>query len=192
MNKEQRQITYFMEKGKHNTKEALEIAKNRALELGIKHITIATSHAFTPLMAAEVFKDTGIELVAVGLSASYRELGWDMTEEETAKVIKSGVKVCKNMHAFLGGVEEAFLGPNTIQNIVGQALAIISQGMKVAVETSIMAAEAGLIPVDKEIIAMAGTDGGADTVIVMRPNYARKYTQIQVLEILCKPRTPFV
>lgn len=192
MKSENRQITYFYEKGRHNTRETLELSKSRAIELGIKYITIATSHAFTPLMAAEIFKGTNIELVAVGLSSSYREKAWDLTDIETDKIIKSGIKVCKGMHAFLGGVEEAFVGRRTIQNIVGMVLCIISQGTKVCIETSIMAAEAGLIPVDNEIIAIAGTDGGADTALVIKPNYARKFNKIQILEILCKPRTPFV
>jgi hypothetical protein len=189
---DRRSITYFYEKGKHNTLETLEIVKKRAHELAIKHVTIATSHAFTPVLAADVFKDSNVELVAVGLSASYREKGWDLTEEETEKIISCGIRVCKNMHVFSGGLEEAFLGGMAIQNIVGSALSIFSQGMKVCVETSIMAAESGLIPIDNEIIAVAGTDGGADTAIVLRPNYARKFKKIQVLEILCKPRTPFL
>ncbi len=192
MDKDQRMITYFNRKGKHNTLDTLSIAKARALELGIKHMTIATSHAYTPRMAAEVLKGVDINIVAVGLSASFNEYGWDMSAEETQNVLDCGIKVCKAMHAFTGDVSEAFLGGNTVNKIVGDTLGIISQGTKVCVETAIMAAEAGLIPVDEEIIALAGTDGGADTALVMKANYARKFKQIQVLEILCKPRTPFV
>ena len=191
MNKMRQSITYYMEKGKHNTRDVLELSKARALELGIKHVVVATSHAFTPVMAAEVFEGTDIELIAVGLSASFREHAWDMTEEETAKVLACGVKVVKNMHAFSAGVEEAFYGGKALQHVVGDTLSIICQGMKVSVEVAIMAAEAGFIPVDKEIISISGTDGGADTSIVMLPNYARKFKKIEVLEILCKPRTPF-
>lgn len=47
-----------------------------------------------------------------------------------------------------------------------------SQGVKVAVEISIMAAEAGLIPIDREIVAVVGTGEGADTVVALTPSYA--------------------
>ncbi|MEM2970188.1 MAG: hypothetical protein QXR63_04550 [Candidatus Bathyarchaeia archaeon] len=60
--------------------------------------------------------------------------------------------------------------------------------MKVAVEIVLMAADAGLIPVDKEVIAIAGTGTGADTAIVVQPAYSRKFLDLKIKEIIAKPR----
>jgi hypothetical protein len=53
-----------------------------------------------------------------------------------------------------------------------------------------MAAEAGWVRAGQEIIALGGTDGGADTAVVLRPAYARKIKDLAVCELLCKPRLP--
>ena len=39
-----------------------------------------------------------------------------------------------------------------------------------------------------EIIAVAGTDQGADTAIVVRPAYSRQFKKLGILEVLAKPR----
>ena len=62
------------------------------------------------------------------------------------------------------------------------------QGMKVAVEVALMAADADLLDMSQEIIAIAGTGEGADTAIVLKPAYARKFKKIEIREILAKPR----
>ncbi|KYH36778.1 MAG: hypothetical protein AYL29_011490 [Candidatus Bathyarchaeota archaeon B24] len=51
-----------------------------------------------------------------------------------------------------------------------------------------MAADAGLIPVDREVIAIAGTEEGADTAIVVKPSYSRKFRSLKIREIICMPR----
>jgi hypothetical protein len=41
---------------------------------------------------------------------------------------------------------------------------------------------------DKEVIALAGSSEGADTAIVLVPEYAKKIKDLRIREILCKPR----
>ena len=60
--------------------------------------------------------------------------------------------------------------------------------MKVAVEVTVMAADAGLLDMTREVIAIAGTDEGADTALVLVPAYARKFKELEIREILAKPR----
>jgi hypothetical protein len=50
-----------------------------------------------------------------------------------------------------------------------------------------MAADAGLIPCE-DVIAVAGTGRGADTVALIRANSSNNFFQIKVREILAKPR----
>ena len=73
--------------------------------------------------------------------------------------------------------------------IIAQTLRIFGEGMKVAVETVIMAADSGLIPTDKDVISIAGTSRGADTAIVLRPANSTRMFDINVKEIIAKPRS---
>ena len=60
--------------------------------------------------------------------------------------------------------------------------------MKVAVEVALMAADAGLLDMSQEVISVAGTGEGADTAIVLKPAYARRFHEMHIKEILAKPR----
>jgi hypothetical protein len=51
-----------------------------------------------------------------------------------------------------------------------------------------MAADAGLVRTDEEVIAIAGTAKGADTAIVLNPVNSHQFFNMRVKEILCKPR----
>jgi hypothetical protein len=62
--------------------------------------------------------------------------------------------------------------------------------MKVAVECMLMAADAGLLDMDSEVIAVAGTGDGADTAIVCKPAYPRSFHELEIREVLAKPRIP--
>ena len=65
---------------------------------------------------------------------------------------------------------------------------LIGKGYKVAIEITLMAADAGLISPDEEVIAIAGTGRGADTAIVVKPAHAHDAFSLRVKEIICKPR----
>ncbi|MCM8900283.1 hypothetical protein KVG29_03465 [Caldicoprobacter algeriensis] len=181
-------VTYFEEPGRKNTLTTLEIAKKRALELGIKKVLVASSHGYTALEAAKVFEGTGIEVIAISISNSFQELGWSMTPEERSKLEKVGINVLTGLHGLADGVAEGFLGEHTPGSIIADTLRMFSQGTKVAVEISIMAVEAGLIQPGSEIISIAGTSEGCDTALVVRPSFARKIKDFRICEILCKPR----
>ena len=53
---------------------------------------------------------------------------------------------------------------------------------------ALMAADAGLVRTNEEIVAIAGTGRGADTAVVLRPANAQNFFDLRVLEIICKPR----
>ena len=59
--------------------------------------------------------------------------------------------------------------------------------MKVAVEITIMAAEAGLISTNRDVIAVAGSGEGADTAVVLKPAYAREFKKLKIRETIAKP-----
>jgi hypothetical protein len=63
-----------------------------------------------------------------------------------------------------------------------------SDGIKVAVEVSVMAADAGLIPTNREIAAVGGTRGGADSAIVLKAAHMNNFFDLEIREIIAKPR----
>jgi hypothetical protein len=50
-----------------------------------------------------------------------------------------------------------------------------------------MAADAGLIPVDRDIVAIAGTGKGADTALRIRPANSAKFFDLKIIEVIAKP-----
>ena len=181
-------VVYFEKRGPQNTETTLRLARGRAEELGLRHIVLASTHGNTALQAAEVFRDSGIQLIAVSISTAFEKEGWTMSTEERQRIEQAGVRVLTTIHGLADGVAEGLYGENTPGSVVAYTLRLFSQGMKVAVEVSIMALEAGLIPAGGEIIAVGGTDEGCDTAIVARPAHARRIKEYRICEILCKPR----
>ena len=184
-------ITYFEKGGSGNTAPTLEAARKRAQELGIKDIVVASTHGSTALKASKIFKDMSVNLVAVAICEGYREEGWTMTEGEKKRLRDNGVKVLTSIHALGDGVANAFtekFGGRSIEGVVQQTLYRFCQGMKVCVEIVVMAADAGLIAMDREVMAIGGTGEGADTCIVVKPSYARKFLDFEIREIVVKPR----
>ena len=75
-----------------------------------------------------------------------------------------------------------------VRKVVRETLYRFGQGMKVAVEVAIMAAEADLLDLAQEAIAVAGTGEGADTALVVQPACALHFKRFRIREILAKPR----
>jgi len=59
--------------------------------------------------------------------------------------------------------------------------------MKVAVEITVMAADAGLISSEEEVIAIGGTNRGADTAIVVKPAYSTNFFDLKIREVIAMP-----
>jgi hypothetical protein len=110
-----------------------------------------------------------------------------MTAAERQALEALGIPVLTGLHALGDDVSEQFT-EHSPARIVRETLYTFCQGMKVAVEVALMAAEAGLLSMDKEAIAVAGTGEGADTAIVLQPAYAHRFRDLRIREILAKPR----
>jgi len=182
-------ITYFKNAGKENTEAVLSIAKQRAEDLGIKTIVVATTGGDTAMKAVEVF--SGLKVIAVTHVTGFRGPNIQECTEENRRLIESkGGIVLTTDHAF-SGISRAMRNKfNTyvIGDIVANTLYIFGQGMKVACEIALMAADSGLVRTDEEVIAIAGTGRGADTAVVLNPVNTRNFFDLKVKEILCLPR----
>jgi hypothetical protein len=54
---------YFHHRGEINTSKALELARDRALELGVKKMVVASETGRSALKALKVLKGTDIQLI---------------------------------------------------------------------------------------------------------------------------------
>lgn len=180
-------ILYFDRPGKANTHETLASARARAEQLRISQVVVASTHGYTAQCAKDIFTGLDVEIIAVSINASFNENGWVMSDSERKALEKQGIRVLTSTHT-LGDDISAALSNASPNTIVRQTLYTFCQGMKVAVEITLMAADAGLLDISQEVIAIAGTDEGADTAIVLSPAYSRKFKQLRIHEILAKPR----
>jgi hypothetical protein len=182
-------ITYFNKPGVDNMEETLRIAKQRADELGIKTIVVASTIGNTGARAVEVFK--GMKVVVVSHSAGFHGPNTqELTEENRKKIEKGGGTIFTATHLF-SGVGAAMRKKFTtylLGDIVANTLRILGQGMKVVVEITVMAADAGLIRTDEDVITIAGTGRGADYAVVVKPVNSGDFFDLRIKEILCKPR----
>jgi hypothetical protein len=180
---------YFEKPGSKNTEETLKLAKERAEELGIKNIVVATTEGETGVKASEVFK--GYNLVVVTHVTGFRKPDAQELLQENLDIIeRNGAKILTATHAFgtLGRAVFKKFGAIQIDGIVANVLRTFGQGIKVACEISCMAADAGLIRTDEEAIAIGGTMGGADTAAVLKPRNTHAFFDLKINEIICKPR----
>ena len=180
-------IMYFDGPGDH-TAETLKAAKERAEELGIIDIVLASTEGTTALKALDVFN--GYNVVIVTHVTGYKEPGdQEVSEERIKKIRDAGGKILTATMVF-SGVNRAIRNKfDTVYpaEIIAQTLRLFSQGMKVVVEITAMAADAGLIPAKKDIVVIAGSHRGADTAVVIKPANSRNIFDMVVKEIICKP-----
>lgn len=184
-----RETFYFAHPGFENTDSTLDFAHRRSLDLDIKSVIVATTVGQTGVKAAELFK--GYTLIVVTHSTGFTKLNvQELSEENRQAILASGGKILTCQHAF-GGVGRAVrkkLGTYELEEIVAYTLRIFGEGTKVACEMVLMAADAGFIRTDEEVIAIAGTGRGADTALVIQPANAQTFFDLRVKEVICKPR----
>lgn len=182
-------IHYFENPGMENTDKVIELVKIRKEELGIKNIVIASASGISGVKLAEAIND--VRLVSVTHHAGFR--GGDeieVEEEYRKKLENNGVQIYAGSHALSGvgrGISNKFGGVTPVE-VVAETLRLFSQGVKVCVEISIMAADAGLIPTDSEVIVLGGTGKGIDTAVVLKPAHMGNFFDLRIHEIIAMPR----
>jgi hypothetical protein len=191
MKRVERRTVYFENPGEQNTESILELVKDHAQAEGIRDIVVASTTGETGVKASKLFK--GFNVIVVSHHVGFQEPGvWEMNENNRREILENGAKILTATHA-LSGVERAIrknFGTIMPLELIAHTLRLFGEGTKVCVEITIMAADAGLIPVDKDIIAVAGTGRGADTALVIRPATASNFFNLKIREIIAKPRNP--
>ena len=186
------EIIYFDRPGKRNTDGVIRAVRKRVEELGIGQVVVATNTGETALKVWEALQGTGVAVVAVG--EHYGFWGGDsqkLLPEKRQELEARGITVFFGAHALSGvgrSVTNKFGGISHVEIIAYTLRQFGSEGLKVAVEVAVMAADAGLIPTDREVIALGGTGAGSDTAVVLQAAHMNNFFDLEIREILAKPR----
>ena len=189
-------IIYFEEIKKENTAQTFKTALQRGNELGIKTFVVASTSGWTGVQAMKAFE--GMNLIVVSHCYGSREPDKWLFADENLKLLKDkDIPIVTAAHAF-GGITRAMNQMNiteapytyVIGDVVANTLRMLGQGMKVACEIACMAADAGLVRCNEDIVSMGGSGsvGGADVAVVLTPANSHRLFETRVKEILCKPR----
>ncbi len=179
---------YFDEPGAGNTTAALEAVRRRSSQLGIEKIIIPSYTGKSALAAARLIAPQQIVVVrtAYGFEKPNTQV---MKESVRRKLEEAGMTIVTGTHA-LGGVGRSVrrkLGSYQVDEIIAYTLRIFGQGTKVAVEAALMAADAGAVRTDEDVITTGGSSSGIDTALVVRPVNANSLLDMKIREIICKP-----
>ena len=179
----------MIDTSKMDTKKVLGIAKEYAEENGIHDIVVATTTGKTGVLASQVFRK-GFNLVAVTHSTGFKNKGeQELLEDNKQKMLKNNVHIFTGpmiFHSWNDYYRKKYqaITPTTI---IADTLRIFWQGIKVAVEIIVMATDAGLIT-HKSVIGIAGTEHGADTIILAESANSKRFFDMKIIDVIAKPR----
>lgn len=184
----------WKEKGVAMTSLTLEVAVKAALSRPVSHIVVATNTGKTAELLVSRLEaedpEHRVQVVAVTHVSGFVVPGEnELTPEARKRLIDRGCVVVTAAHA-LSGAERAlsrkFNGVYPLE-IMAQTLRLFGQGTKVALEISLMAMDAGVLPCQMPVIAIGGSGRGADTAVLLTPGTSSSCFDSRIHAILCKP-----
>ena len=199
---ELKNIFYFDVCGQINTEKTLGLAIQRASELNMNKLVVASETGISGLKAVAMLRNSGIDLIVVTSAASTKientivgdlRIGisdkkiWDQLE-------KNGVKIVRATDPLYNiGAALEHKGVPTLATLVRLSLKMISSGAAVCVTATMMATDNGVLREGEEVVAVAGSWVGLDTALVVRAANSVNFLKtgaMQIREIICKPRNP--
>jgi len=186
------QETVLFEKpGEQNTGTCLEIVSSYIKKHGTTHVVIASTRGKTALAFSSLARDLPAKLVIVTHSFGFKEPGKNEFEQAARNALKS-----MDIPIYTGTILTHSLEKSLMDDfrgiypgyIIANSLRRFGEGTKVAIEIVMEACDGGLIPEDAEVISVAGTGYGSDTVLLVKAKPSKRFLQLEVLEILARPR----
>jgi hypothetical protein len=185
----QRKTIYFEKAGQENTESVLRAAKEYAESEGVNDVVVASTSGEVGAAASRILK--GLNLIVVTHHTGFSESNaQELQDEYRQEILNNGARILTGTHA-LSSVERAVrkeFGAIQPLELIAHTLRRFGEGTKVCIEITIMAADAGLINVDKDIIAVAGSSHGVDTALLIKPANASRFFDLKIREIIAKPR----
>lgn len=181
----------FERPGNHNTDNCIKAALKCIKDNGKKHVVVASTSGKTAMSFYKALKGTGANLVIVTHSVGFKEPGHDEFDPDIRKQLaKARVPIHtgtilthsleKSLMDSFRGIYPGYLIANTLRRF--------GEGTKVAMEIVMEACDAGLVPEDDEVVGIGGTYRGSDTVLLIRSKPSKRFLELDVLEILARPR----
>lgn len=187
----ERTVVYFEHPGRENTQECLTVVHRILCEGRHRNVVVASTDGTTGALFAETLQDSGCNIVVVTHHAGFKEPNsFELSEENRNRIVKAGARIFTGTiltHSIETAFAAKFQGIYPT-HVVAASLRRFGEGTKVCCEIVMMAADAGLIPEGEEIVAVAGTGKGADTVLLVRSAVSKRFFDLKVLEVLAKPR----
>jgi uncharacterized protein len=170
-----RQVYYFDSPGEQNTSLVIEAVSQRLKDGGPKKVVVASTSGETALALARELKNMA-EIICVSEAPYRRERGseWPCLKPDLKKKLeKLGVAVIdKAPEVFFNSVMEfAPWGHAFPERYVRETLYTFGQGLKVAVEVALEAAQCGYVEPFEDVIGIGGMGTGADTAIICKATY---------------------
>ena len=179
---------YFTKASRDLTGDVLERVRTFLAEHSdIEQVVVATTEGTTGLVFAQAF---GSKAVIVTHHTGFRQPNHNEIDQvKREEIEKLGSSVLTTTHAFAGvarGLRIALKTYSTTE-IAAYVYRTFGEGTKVCAEIAMMAADAGLISVDKDVICVAGTGRGADTAWLVKPTNTNTFTDLKMRACICKP-----
>ena len=199
----ERNVRYFEKPGKDNTKATIEAVRTYLKqENEAAALIVASISGQTALKVKKELVEIPIPIICVTGSPNWQnspEYELPLVPVETRmKLEKAGVVIVDCVPSSLSDTIEfsfaryGFRSPTWI--FIETLLAVGGYGLKTAVECVFMATDGGYVPPFKEVVAIAGTEKGADTAIVTRSTFSstvfssNPQKRFVIKEILAMPR----
>jgi hypothetical protein len=184
-----RQVEYFDKTGQDNTARCVQIVKSLVDE-GLGHVVVATTEGLTGLALAKGLAGKKVNLVAVTHNVGFDQPNEDQCPKEARDQMEAlGVKVFTGT-ILTRSIETALMRKHQgiyPVYIVAETLRLFGQGVKVAVEITMATCDAGLIPEGQDVVAVAGTGRGADTVLIIQAHPSHRFFDVRIKQIAAKP-----
>lgn len=178
----------FTKPGFKNTAQALDILEDGIKRYQVNQVVVASTYGDTGLESARRLQNLGVTLVVVTHNYGFKEPGTlemppDVRHEieSLGGIVYTGTMPFRNIGTAIREKQEY-----SQQDLIANTLRIFGQGLKVCVEIAMMAADAGLLKPD-DVICVAGTGRGADTVALIKPQSSNRLFDIKIRDILAKP-----
>ncbi len=194
---------YYRFKGEVNTDHVLTLAFRRALDPQVAAVVVPSETGRSALKALEKAERLGVRLVVVthppdetwGPRGSI-PIGLLRPEYSDAreKLEEAGIRIVQGTRPFAPpsrslGWDKA-LPETLIDRLLG---GLLGQGVKIAVEAALMAADAGAVERGDIVVSLGGTYKGLDAAIVAKTTHSYRFLdEFEILEILAKPWSPRV
>ena len=173
-----------------NTDDVLRIARDAYVERQLEDVVVASTEGTTGLAAAKLFQDVKTNLVVVAHSVGFSEPNVnEFHPQRKAEINRLGGAVVFSTMPF-HTINDAIRGKmgSSVETLIADTLRMMGQGTKVCVEIVAMACDAGLVESGKNVLAIAGTHRGADTVQIIKAANSRRFFELKIIDSIAKPQ----